>query len=357
LLQRDAPLSFYHAGLFAGTMIFGEITSLRISANAYIRDADHEAFHQRLVNYTSPTAHDVWDHPHCLVLQPVFETINDPTSRPRALLIASIAWDRYLIDLLPQGTSGIMCVLKNSCGQSFTYKLDGNEAFYLGPGDLHDPNYDHTEVAIPFYSSISTNTTIPPLPGQCLYTYHIYATDELKASYETKIPLVLSLLVLFVFILMTLCFCTFDLCVRRRNLQIVTEKSHSDAIISSLFPSNVRDRLYEQSKTENAASPSLVERPFAGGKFTHAKYRLRTFMTEGTVETSERGESTNHGFMEDLEDVFMYKSKPIADLFPEVTVLFCDICGFTSWSSTRDPTQVFVLLETIYKAFDGKCRL
>ena len=44
------------------------------------------------------------------------------------------------------------------------------------------------------------------------------------------------------------------------------------------------------------------------------------------------------------------KSKPIADLFPEVTVMFADIAGFTAWSSAREPFQVFQLLETIYFA-------
>ena len=32
--------------------------------------------------------------------------------------------------------------------------------------------------------------------------------------------------------------------------------------------------------------------------------------------------------------------------------MFCDISGFTAWSSTRDPAQVFILLQTIYQAFD-----
>jgi Adenylate and Guanylate cyclase catalytic domain len=53
-----------------------------------------------------------------------------------------------------------------------------------------------------------------------------------------------------------------------------------------------------------------------------------------------------------VNDVAVYKSKPIADLFPETTVLFGDIVGFTAWSSVRDPTQVFTLLETVYHAFD-----
>ena len=31
---------------------------------------------------------------------------------------------------------------------------------------------------------------------------------------------------------------------------------------------------------------------------------------------------------------------------------FADIVGFTAWSSTREPCQVFVLLETVYSKFD-----
>jgi class 3 adenylate cyclase len=32
--------------------------------------------------------------------------------------------------------------------------------------------------------------------------------------------------------------------------------------------------------------------------------------------------------------------------------MFADIAGFTAWSSAREPSQVFILLETIYGAFD-----
>jgi class 3 adenylate cyclase len=32
--------------------------------------------------------------------------------------------------------------------------------------------------------------------------------------------------------------------------------------------------------------------------------------------------------------------------------MFADLVGFTVWSSVREPTQVFTLLETIFCAFD-----
>jgi hypothetical protein len=80
-------------------------------------------------------------------------------------------------------------------------------------------------------------------------------------------------------------------------------------------------------------------------------HQLKSFLQEGapkkTLNTSEHS-----------TDLFEYKknSKPIADLFPSVTVLFADISGFTAWSSSREPAQVFMLLETIYRSFDRIAR-
>ena len=41
---------------------------------------------------------------------------------------------------------------------------------------------------------------------------------------------------------------------------------------------------------------------------------------------------------------------------PIATVLFADLVGFTAWSSEREPTQVFQLLETLYHAYDTIAR-
>jgi class 3 adenylate cyclase len=53
----------------------------------------------------------------------------------------------------------------------------------------------------------------------------------------------------------------------------------------------------------------------------------------------------------------LHSTAPIADLFPNTTILFADIAGFTAWCSEREPTQVFILLETIYCAFDSIAKL
>jgi hypothetical protein len=68
---------------------------------------------------------------------------------------------------------------------------------------------------------------------------------------------------------------------------------------------------------------------------------------------AEGKENAKLGIEDDEEINFgAYQTKPIADYFPYTTVMFADISGFTAWSSTREPFQVFQLLETLYGAFD-----
>lgn len=49
-------------------------------------------------------------------------------------------------------------------------------------------------------------------------------------------------------------------------------------------------------------------------------------------------------------------SEPIAEFFPSTSIMFADLSGFTAWSSTREPAQVFTLLETLYGAMDKAAR-
>jgi class 3 adenylate cyclase len=71
------------------------------------------------------------------------------------------------------------------------------------------------------------------------------------------------------------------------------------------------------------------------------KLRLRLFLEEGARNAS----------VVNIEDL-IHNRKPIADLYSNTTVLFCDISGFTAWSSEREPAQVFTLLQVIFHSFD-----
>jgi hypothetical protein len=136
--------------------------------------------------------------------------------------------------------------------------------------------------------------------------------------------------------------------VKRRQEKVHAAAIKSAAIVSSLFPKEVRDRLYQvaEEKDEDAQK---VKGSVAGG----TKKILKNYL--GAADAAEDGEgevSESNAAMPNIAEA--YDTKPIADLFPHATVYFADIAGFTAWSSVREPTQVFTLLETVYRAFDSK---
>jgi len=103
-------------------------TALR---NTAIRVEDHQAYHEALVDWDHGDADDdtggaVNNNPHCFIYEPIYKTINDPKSETVGHTMAYIAWDKYIVDLLPEGVNNITVVLRNSCEQAFTYDLRGN---------------------------------------------------------------------------------------------------------------------------------------------------------------------------------------------------------------------------------------
>jgi hypothetical protein len=129
-----------------------------------------------------------------------------------------------------------------------------------------------------------------------------------------------------VFVFTAIMFILYDRLVERRQHIVLNKAATSTAIVSSLFPKNVRDRLMQVDNNQ--------ENPDKTGDFMAPHHRLKSFLTNKANSENDLGQ------------------KPIADLFPHTTVLFADISGFTAWSSTREPAQVFILLQTLYQSFD-----
>jgi class 3 adenylate cyclase len=206
-------------------------------------------------------------------------------------------------------------ILENTCDQMYTYQIDGTEARYLGAGDLHDPKYDYLEAKTAVDSIL--DSTSEQLSGSakdtnCRYSLRAYPSQESEDSHSTNQPIAYAIALAAVFVFTSVVFLLYDYCVERRQKVVMKSAQQSGALVSSLFPEAVRDRVYEEQEKQG------------GDDWFH-----------------NNPENTSPG-----------KSGAIANLYPDCTVLFADIAGFTKWSSTRSPTQVFELLETIYSAFD-----
>ena len=211
-----------------------------------------------------------------------------------------------------------------SCGNSFTYLLNGRDAEYAGEGLLGEA-FD--EAYIRTYPFAETTRYKQARHDDCDYNIRILATTEFQKAFFTNGPIIFSVAVSSCFLVFALVFFLYDWNVRRRQRALLNTAERTNAIVSNLFPKDVRERIMadaeEQAGNEYAQKQSGMSRG-----------QLKDLLNESAPATS------------------IFKTKPIADLFPEVTVMFADLVGFTAWSSTREPAQVFTLLETIYHEFD-----
>jgi class 3 adenylate cyclase len=264
-------------------------------------------------------------------LTPVFDTF-DKDAKVVGLLIAVLPWKSYFDDVLSEGINGLAIDVKDTCGSEFTYTLYGHQAEYEGEGSLHDPKFDYIRLSSDFAEHARYDGEVSSSTTHCEYTIEIYPSVEYRKSFDSHEPVLFASVVVAVFLFATLIFVVYDSMVRRRQHKVLATAQRTTAIVTSLFPKEVGKRILEEAEQEQ----------FGRSRKYAAKSQLKNFLAGS--EGAQMGKGTT------------FKSKPIADLFPEVTVMFADIVGFTAWSSMREPTQVFTLLETIYAGFDEIAR-
>ena len=275
------------------------------------------------------------DGPFSQIVFPVFSGFETDRTISGFLTI-SVFWSQFLTDNLPETVENVICVLENQCGQVVSYEINTEQqAAYLGQGDFHDPAFDHLEVSMSLAEMVrgeggdQTELTYSKVFLQeeyCPFTLHVYPSEQMQDNYTTKKPTLYLLLVIGTFLITSLTILGYDRLHEKRNRAVIENARQTNLIVSSLFPAIVRDRLFgTDSSTKGIARKTLAT----------PSNQLRNFLDAGQA---------------------IDKSQAIADLFPYTTVLFADIAGFTAWSSLREPSQVFTLLETLYGEFDAMAK-
>lgn len=264
------------------------------------------------------------DGPVSDLYYPIFEKDQNNERKFVGALTAYVYWQIYFENVLPENANGVYVLLENDCGQQFTYTINGPKATYLGPGDLHDPKYDGMELSTGLGAFIQydwddedgSNTT----EGMCKYGIRIFPSQALENSFTTKQPMNFTMLVVSVFALCCMVFLAYDVFVEKRQRKVMAKAVQSTAVVNSLYPEAVRDRLFNQSnKDENSKDADNFARP---------SKKLRDEP----------------------------EAQAIANLHDNCSVFFADIAGFTRWSDGRNPQDVLSLLESLYKEFDKIAR-
>eukprot|EP00980_Cylindrotheca_fusiformis_P016352 scaffold4870_cov135-Cylindrotheca_fusiformis.AAC.2 len=280
--------------------------------------------------------------PGSQIVQPIFEGADTEAKDRKIVAITGISlhWLDYFKNLLADDEDGLVVVLESACPRLLgsgawldntgserniiTYQIDGPKAILLGEGDFHDPMYDALVVSETFVDLDIDQSQLPEASCVPVLTLHVYPSAELENSFQTDNATIYTVVVVAIFAFTTLVFLFYDYSVGKRQRTVMDRIVKQDRIVSDVFPTAIRDRLYEnQAKNLVTGDADMLD---DDGPF-------------GLDETFA-GRSNMMG------------TAPLADLFPSVTVVFADLVGFTAWSSAREPHHVFILLETVYGAFD-----
>eukprot|EP00934_Nitzschia_sp_Nitz4_P002708 Nitzschia sp. Nitz4//scaffold42_size132992//119267//129070//NITZ4_003422-RA/size132992-processed-gene-0.49-mRNA-1//-1//CDS//3329551787//2698//frame0 len=268
---------------------------------------------------------------------PIYDTY-DENATLVALLSSNIYWQVYFEDVLSDNDKGICVILENTCGQAYSFHIHGSHARYMGQGDLHETKYSHMGVETEFGSFSSyeySEDILDDIPdGQCLYRISVYPSDEFAGQFLTSAPRRFALILACTFALTCLVFLLYDKFVEVRQRAVMKSAIMSGTVVNSLFPEEVRNRLYNKQDSSG------------GGGTDSNKVRAAV----GFLNPGNNNQAINK--FPDLETDRM----AIADLYPDCTVCFLDVVGFTQWSSGREPSHVFKLLETLYKSFDKSAK-
>lgn len=293
--------------------------------------------------------HELWKNddtttantqPGASILYPIFNTILEDSvnesKKVAGILELDFEWQSFFSYILPHSSNAIQAVISN-CQQTYSYQITGEMAYYEGPNNLHQTEFDDLKLtaALADFQTASTGTYyngVPVNQDYCPWTLEVYATQDMRDAFVTAKPFLYMVVVAVVFLWTCFIFLVYDWLVERRQRKVMQTAIKSDQIVSQLFPNTFRDALYEKDKKDEDQSERKSTATALGGNAFHADI----------VEEFKRSVGGNQEGA----------NQPMARLYPNCTVFFADIAGFTAWSSARSPVQVFTLLETIYGTFD-----
>ena len=243
----------------------------------------------KTVNYTG--------EPLTSVSVPVVDSFHEGR-KTVAVILSFLRWGSYFEGILTDNTQPVDVVLSNTCEGPFTYEIRGEDAVFLGKGNLASSKYEDMMISIDLDERkfiIEPNTIALTLNQElCRYTLRVYPTKEADEHYNNFLPLIITLTVAAVFLMTALVFYFYDVMVERRQKVVLDTAQRSTAIVSSIFPKNVRDQLFQSPVQGNAT-------------------KLRCLAKDAKPNRRKR---VDHGVEDpDIDDAY----KPIADLFPECT--------------------------------------
>lgn len=129
----------------------------------------------------------------------------------------------------------------------------------------------------------------------------------MKSNHTTEHPKLLTILTAAIFVFTSFVFILYDVCVARRQAIVLNRALESGAIVSSLFPAKVREKLYEEQQAKIAK-----------------KEKKRSSFHSSMPENNNGGAPTSTTIS---DETVVADSNQIASEYPDCTVFFADLKG------------------------------
>lgn len=207
-----------------------------------------------------------------------------------------IRWATFVSTIFPPQSQLVDIVVENSCGQNHTFTVneDSDTLMLKGEGDLHNPSFTSTSFSSTFldYENVikavaAQSPTVGAEVTSCRYRFHVFSTQELVDEYLNSDPIIFACTTAFIFVFTSVVFFIYDSTVARRQRKVMDSANRTNAIVSSLFPKNVRNRLFEQAREHGNGNDAALR---------VSKMRM-------------------HSFLQGEDKESLISNEPIADLF------------------------------------------
>jgi hypothetical protein len=174
-----------------GSMINYDVSSSNgVNATNMIVNTLHHAVVSRLlpldlIREAYPESLDSTE-PLSLFVEPIHAVDHGDTV---VAYIQSVLEWQYLFSNIP--VKKILCVVKNTCGDSFSYTINGANATYVGMGDIHEKKFDDYSLSsmIGLKDNSTAGIETAKAAGVCIYTLTIYPTGEFRQTFNTHAEL------------------------------------------------------------------------------------------------------------------------------------------------------------------------
>jgi hypothetical protein len=277
---------------------------------------------QSVSTWFTPGTSESGKQPYSLVVTPVWDDHSD-NSTMVGYFFAAVPWVSYLENVFDsRNDNPVIAVLQSQCGDKTTSFLMGSvePALLSINEDVHVRSQHYEDMArtanlTTMAKNMDANPIVNEDTGEIIcssttFTITVYPTEQFEQNFATNAPLFYTLIVLSIFFFTILAFFLFDCLVQRRQSSIMNTALRQNALVSSLFPQNIQKQLMADIDAEAVKNKT-------------GKAGLRSYLNNEAVEIEEASLEAGP------------KSKPIADLFPETTIMFADIAGGSKYCNFK----------------------